>query len=124
MLRQEQRNELVTEARAAAARAFLTSVGGTAYGAAVLTASGNIYKAGQYSSFNHVTNVHAEHVALVLATMGDDPDVLALAVASTGAEPITRNYAAPARSALPAPARACLQVPRWKAPPRRANAAE
>lgn len=90
MLRQEQRNQLVTEARAAAARAFLTSVGGTAYGAAVLTASGNVYHAGQYSSFNHVTNVHAEHVALVLATMADDPDVLALAVASTGAESVTR----------------------------------
>jgi cytidine deaminase len=90
MLPQEQRDRLVTQARAAAARAFLTSPGGTAYGAAVLTASGNVYQAGQYSSFNHVTNVHAEQVALVLATMADDPDLLALAVASTGSDPVTR----------------------------------
>lgn len=90
MLCPAQRNRLVHEARAAAARAFLTSVGGTAYGAAVLTTSGRIYRAGQYSSFNHVTNIHAEHAALVQATMADDPDILALAVASTGAEPVTR----------------------------------
>jgi len=87
---QEQRCLLVVAARAAAARAFLTSPGGTAYGAAVLSAAGNLYQAGQYSSFNHVTNVHAEQVALILATMADDPDVLALAVASTGAESVTR----------------------------------
>lgn len=90
MLTEENRYRLVQEARAAAGRAFLTSPGGTAYGAAVLTASGNIYRAGQYSSFNHVTNVHAEQAALVMAAMADDPDVLALAVASTGAEPVTR----------------------------------
>lgn len=90
MLAAEQRYRLVAVARAAAARAFLTSPGGTAYGAAVLTASGNIYQAGQYSSFNHVTNVHAEQAALVQATMADDLDVLALAVASTGAEPVAR----------------------------------
>lgn len=90
MPNQEHQARLVTAARAAAARAFLTSPGGTAYGAAVLTASGNVYQAGQYSSFNHVTNMHAEQVALVLATMADDPDVLALAVASTGAETVTR----------------------------------
>jgi cytidine deaminase len=90
MLPQEQRDRLVTQARAAAARAFLTSPGGTAYGAAVRTAAGTIYQAGQYSSFNHVTNVHAEQAVLVLATMADDPDVLALAVASTGSDPVTR----------------------------------
>ncbi|MBA2226676.1 MAG: hypothetical protein WHU94_07265 [Thermogemmata sp.] len=78
------------KARAAAARAFMTSPGGTAYGAAVLTVSGNVYQAGQYSSFNHMTNVHAEQAALVLAVMADDPDVLALAVASTGIESVTR----------------------------------
>jgi len=74
----------------------LTSPGGTAYGAAVLTATGNVYQAGQYSSFSHVTNVHAEQVALVLATMADDPDVLALAVASTGAPgPIEKREPVP-----------------------------
>ncbi|MFO0878128.1 MAG: hypothetical protein U0840_12330 [Gemmataceae bacterium] len=86
----QQRHHLVRAARAAAARAFLTSPGGTAYGAAVLSVSGQIHQAGQYSSFNHVTNVHAEQAVLVLATMADDPDVLALAVASTGDDPVTR----------------------------------
>lgn len=90
MFLEPQRSRLVMQARAAAVRAFLTSPGGTAYGAAVLTASGNIYQAGQYSSFNHITNHHAEQVALVQATMADDPHVLALAVASTGREPVTR----------------------------------
>lgn len=90
MLHQEQRCHLVNQARAAAARAFLTSPGGTAYGAAVLTTLDNVYQAGQYSSFNHVTNVHAEQIALIMATMAGDPDVLALAVASTGSEPVTR----------------------------------
>jgi cytidine deaminase len=82
--------ELVAAARGATAKAFLTSPGGTAYGAAVLTVSGNIYTAGQYSSFNHVTNVHAEQAALVMAAMNDDPDVIALAVASNSSDAVTR----------------------------------
>lgn len=81
---------LVETARAAVAKAFLTSSGGTAYGAAVLTSSGKVFSAGQYSSFNHVTNVHAEQAALVMAVMNDDPDVVALALASTAKEPVTR----------------------------------
>lgn len=83
-------NGLVMAARAAVAKAFLTSPGGTAYGAAVLTLSGNVYSAGQYSSFNHVTNVHAEQAALVMAAMNDDPDVVALAVASNNSDAVTR----------------------------------
>jgi cytidine deaminase len=90
MLSEKQRRRLVSDARAAAGRAFLTSQRGTAYGAAVLTSSGQVYQAGQYSSFNHITNVHAEQAALLLATMAGDPDILALAVASTGAESVTR----------------------------------
>lgn len=85
-----QRQQLVQAARAATTRAFLTAPGGTSYGAAVLTAGGAHYQAGQYSSFNHVTNTHAEHAALILATMADDPDVVALAVASTAPDPVTR----------------------------------
>jgi cytidine deaminase len=49
-----------------------------------------VYTAGQYSSWNHVTNIHAEQAALLIATMSDDPDVLALATASTGGEAIPR----------------------------------
>lgn len=90
MTTQQPTRQLVAAARAATAKAFLTSPGGTAYGAAVLTSSGKVFSAGQYSSFNHVTNVHAEQAALVMAVMNDDPDVVALALASTGKEPVTR----------------------------------
>lgn len=90
MTTQQPTRELVAAARAATAKAFLISPGGTAYGAAVLTSSGKVFSAGQYSSFNHVTNVHAEQAALVMAAMNDDPDVVALALASTGKEPVTR----------------------------------
>lgn len=90
MITLEQRLQLVSASRAAASRAFLTSSSGTSYGAAVLTATGSIYQSGQYSSFNHVTNVHAEQAALLMATMSDDPVVLALAVASTSEDVVTR----------------------------------
>lgn len=79
------KKELVSAARAAVAKAFLTKEGGVRYGAAVLTASGRIFSSGQYSSFNHSTNVHAEHGSLVLAAMHGHPDVVMLAVASTAA---------------------------------------
>ena len=81
---------LVAAARAAVTKAFLTKEGGVRYGAAVLTATGNIYSSGQYSSFSHSTNVHAEQAALVAATIAGEPDVLALAVASTGRDAVTR----------------------------------
>jgi cytidine deaminase len=90
VISEEQCRGLVASARAAVAKAFLTSPGGTSYGAAVLTLSGKVYGAGQYSSFNHVTNVHAEQAALVIAAMSDDPDVVALAVASSGSDAVTR----------------------------------
>ncbi|MCA9107814.1 MAG: hypothetical protein KDA83_20555 [Planctomycetales bacterium] len=81
---------LVLRARAAVAQAFTTAPGGTRYGAAVLTAGGRVYDSGQYSSFNHCTNIHAEQGAILLATMTGEPDIIALAVASTGSEPVTR----------------------------------
>lgn len=90
MLDPKDANQLVAAARAATAKAFLTSPGGTRYGAAVLTRDGKIFSAGQYSSWNHVTNVHAEHGALVMAAMNGCPDVVALAVASTSSDPVTR----------------------------------
>ncbi|MCS7021142.1 MAG: hypothetical protein NZ703_05300 [Gemmataceae bacterium] len=90
MLTEEQRQRLVASARAAAARAFLSGPAGTAYGAAVLTATGRTYQAAQYSSFNHITNIHAEQAALVLATMADDPDIVALALACTAGDAVAR----------------------------------
>ena len=75
-------------ARAATTCSFLTKSGGTCYGAAVLTRQGGLFRSGQYSSFNHSTNIHAEQGALLLATMAGEPDVLVLALAkSKGADP-------------------------------------
>jgi len=81
---------LAGRALAATAAAYLSGAGGTRYGAAVLTSSGRIFEAGQYSSFNHQTGVHAEQAALVAAVAAGCPDVLALAVASTKASDFTR----------------------------------
>ena len=39
------------------------------YGAAVLTKSRRIYRAGQYSSYHHAVTIHAELAALILAAM-------------------------------------------------------
>ena len=82
---------VVNAARAATATAFLTGDKGTRYGAAVRSATtGRIFAAGQYSSFNHSTNIHAEMNALAQAAAAGEPDVDILAIASTspdGASP-------------------------------------
>ena len=75
---------VVNAARAATATAFLTSDKGTRYGAAVRSAStGRIFAAGQYSSFNHSTNIHAEMNVLAQAATAGEPDVDILAITST-----------------------------------------
>lgn len=75
---------VVNAARAATATAFLTGDKGTRYGAAVRSASsGRIFAAGQYSSFNHSTNLHAEMNALSQAAIAGEPDVDILAITST-----------------------------------------
>lgn len=75
---------VVNAARAATATAFLTGDKGTRYGAAVRSAStGRIFAAGQYSSFNHSTNIHAEMNVLAHAAAAGEPDVDILAIAST-----------------------------------------
>ena len=77
---------VVNAARAATATAFLAGDKGTRYGAAVRSAAtGRIFAAGQYSSFNHSTNVHAEMNALAHAAAAGEPDVDILAIASTSA---------------------------------------
>lgn len=90
LLSADLKRRLVEEALAATAKAYLTKEGGVRYGAAVLTADGGVFSSGQYSSFNHSTNVHAEQAALLIATASGCPDVAALAVASTGREEFTR----------------------------------
>jgi len=88
----------VRHAKAAAAKAFLTGQGGVRYGAAVLCMDGKIYTAGQYSSFNHSTNIHAEQGALLQAAMNGSFAVRALALVSTD------------NSAMPRPCGICRQV--------------
>ena len=83
LLRHLRACQLAQLARAATSQAFLTKPGGVRYGAAVLCRDGERYSAGQYSSFNHSTNVHAEQAALVVATSSGRADVVALALACT-----------------------------------------
>jgi cytidine deaminase len=77
--------ELLQAAREGARHAFLTKPGGVRYGAAVWTSSGSVHRCGQYSSFNHSTNIHAEMGALAIAAAAGDPDVRALLLVSTAA---------------------------------------
>lgn len=81
---------LVEKARAACAMAFLTKEGGVSYGAAVLTQDGKIFQSGQYSSFNHSTNIHAECGVMLQAAMAGHPDIKLLALASTAPQGIAR----------------------------------
>ncbi len=85
LLSEEQAHSLLQAAREGTEKAFLTKPGGNAYGAAVLTASGKIFSAGQYSSYNHITNIHAEMAATLMATMSGHPDIIAIALLSNKA---------------------------------------
>ena len=81
--------ELLDEARKAIDKGFYASkTPQKRYGAAVLTENGNIYSAGQYSSFNHITSVHAEMGAIINATMNGEPRIVAMALSSSCNESI------------------------------------
>lgn len=80
---------LLSCARQAISKGFhAASIPMRRYGAAVLTQDGNIYSAGQYSSYNHITSIHAEMGAILLATMNNEPEIIALALAGDGDVPI------------------------------------
>ena len=75
---------LINEARKAIDKGFYASkTPQKRYGAAVLTENGNIYSAGQYSSFNHITSIHAEMGAIINATMNGEPRIIAMALSSS-----------------------------------------
>ncbi len=63
-------------------RAFTTSSHATAYGAAVLTKTNRIFFSGQYSSFDHRANVHAEMSAIINAFMAGEKEIVAIGVLS------------------------------------------
>lgn len=80
---------LINEAQKAISKGFYAKrIPQKRYGAAVLTDKGNIYTSGQYSSFNHITSIHAEMGAILCATMNNDPNIIALALTSTFKESI------------------------------------
>lgn len=80
----EEYKRLVDEARKAVDKGFYAAnIPVKRYGAAVLTKSGKIYSSGQYSSFNHITSIHAEMGAIICATMNGEPEIEALALSSS-----------------------------------------
>lgn len=91
----EKLKELAHAAREARNLAFLSTRSdrdASKYGAAVLTRSGTMHSAGQYSSYHHAITIHAEQAALILAAMREEKgnrEVLAIAIASNepGNEP-------------------------------------
>lgn len=64
-------------------RNFPTREGSSSYGAAVLTASGNIYYGGQYSAFDQWTGVHAEMGVLSNVLMDGARDITHLGIVSS-----------------------------------------
>ena len=80
----KQHGVLIEKAKEAIFKGFYTSgKPKRKYGAAVLTKSGKIFNAGQYSSFNHITSIHAEMGAIVTATMMGELDIISLALAGS-----------------------------------------
>lgn len=78
---------LIAEARKAINKGFYAEkTPKRRYGAAVLTISGKVYSAGQYSSCNHITSIHAEMSAILLATMNGEPDIEAIALSCSKKE--------------------------------------
>lgn len=90
LIRQIKNWRIAMQALEATAKAFLTGEGGVSYGSAVRCMDDSIFTAGQYSSYNHVTNIHAEQGALASAAMAGKPDVEAIAIASTKSEVFAR----------------------------------
>lgn len=77
-------NQLLNAAREGMNKGFYTKENiKRKYGAAVLTKNGRMFSAGQYSSFNHITNIHAEMGAVLVATMNKEPEITALALISS-----------------------------------------
>ncbi len=74
---------LRTNAHKGLERTFLTKDDASGYGCCVVTADGNYYFTGQYSSFDHRANVHAEMAALVIAMMNTQSPVTHLGLMST-----------------------------------------
>jgi cytidine deaminase len=64
-------------------RNFPTYEDASGYGAALLTASGEIYYGGQYSTFEHRLGIHAEMGVLINALMDGVRDITHIGVASS-----------------------------------------
>jgi cytidine deaminase len=74
--------ELKKYATLGSTRGFTTYDSATGYGAAILTKKGNIYYAGQYSSFDHRMNIHAEMSAFIIALSCGDTEITDIGIVS------------------------------------------
>ncbi len=64
-------------------RAFLTKDDGTQYGCCAVTADKKVFFTGQYSSFDHRSNVHAEMAAIITALMNTPSPITHLGLISS-----------------------------------------
>ncbi|MEK7614091.1 MAG: cytidine deaminase [Patescibacteria group bacterium] len=64
-------------------KCFTTHDSASGYGASAITEDGTIYHAGQYSSFEKRSNIHAEMAAMILALMDGKTKITALGIVST-----------------------------------------
>ncbi len=64
-------------------RSFTVKDGASDYGACVVTEEGKVYFTGQYSSFEHQTNIHAEMAAVITTLMRDKSPITHLGLASS-----------------------------------------
>ncbi len=74
---------LRNNARKGLARTFLTKDEASGYGCCVITADGKYYFSGQYSSFDHRANVHAEMAAVIIALMSSNSPITHIGLMST-----------------------------------------
>ncbi|MGI9027474.1 MAG: hypothetical protein ACR2FM_01360 [Candidatus Saccharimonadales bacterium] len=75
--------QLKEQALKGVARSFPTYDSASGYGAAVITADGSMYHSGQYSSFEHRTNVHSEMGAVIAAIMNGQTQITDIGLVST-----------------------------------------
>ena len=83
MITQEQKDTLVIEAKKALNNRYPKSDNSVIYSAAVLTKTGQIYSASNYSSETGSLTLHAEQSALAHAAAHGEGEIVAIAVTGT-----------------------------------------
>lgn len=83
MITQEQKDTLVAEAKKALENRYPKSDASYVYSAAVLTKTGNVYSASNYSSETGSLTLHAEQSALAHAAAHGEGEIVAIAITGT-----------------------------------------